>query len=432
MTALKSTRSLAWLALAAGLAFVFSMLLGMGHDGIIPLLGAVAVAQPGVQKGATPAAVQQAVPLIPFVQAAHEHVEGAFATVTVQPGASSLDSGPFDVPAYGYIRHVRLEVAAAGGVIGAGVLTPDYPWNLFERLSLLDVNGSPIFELDGYAALWANILGGYVYEQDPRGLPNYVGTTNCLFTIRIPVEINHFDGLGGIANQNAASAYKLSFRTRGSAQLFSTAPTTVPTFTIKAFLEAWSLPNEVDLAGRPQEQRPPMHGTSQYWSSYSHGTVAGANTHQFSRVGNMIRNIIILARNNTMVAGVGTRDDTVFPDPVTFQWDNNQLRQESQRGVVENLHEKITDLISRDAGVFGYSFSHSELGRAGDGPPSLWLATVQSSRIELQGNSATPGALQIITNDIAPVEVDPSQRYDLPNRTGSMTGGAAGAGRVTH
>jgi hypothetical protein len=418
--ALRTTRIVVPAVVTVALAFLATSLLTWELVNVlIPLLGAVAVAQPGVaapnQEVKAPA-----LPPIPFVQAAHEHVEGAFATVVTTPGAAGVDHGPFDVPAYGYIRHVRLEVSGAGGVIGAGVLTADYPWNLFERLSLLDVNGSPIFELDGYAALWANIVGGYVFEQDPRSLPGFVGTINGVFTIRIPVEINHFDALGSISNQNAASSYKLSFRTRASTQLYSTAPTTAATFTIQAYLEAWSLPNEVDIAGRPQQQYPPMHGTSQYWSSQTRATVAGANTVQFSRVGNYIRNVVIIARNNTMVAGVGTRDDTVFPDPVTLQWDSNNLRQESRRGRIENMAEKIVDLSARDAGVFFYTFAHSELGRAGDGPPSLWLATTQASRIELQGNSGTAGALQLATNDVAPIEVVPSERFETPSRTGAL------------
>jgi hypothetical protein len=373
----------------------------------------------GASHNAAPAGARQAAPpAVAFVQAAHEHVEPAF-TVTVTPGASGAEFGPFDVPAYGYLRHIRLEVEATGGVIGAGVLAADFPFSLFERISLLDVNGSPIFELDGYAALHANILGGYVYEQDPRALPGYVGTINAVFTLRIPVEINHFDGLGAISNQNAAASYKVSLRTRPATPgIFSTAPTTPPTFTVRGYLEAWSLPNEVDLAGRPQEQYPPAHGTSQYWSSYVHGTVAGMNTIQFTRVGNMLRNILIIARDNA-----GVRLDTVFPDPATLQWDANNLRQESRRGVIENMSEKITDLVTRDAGVFYYSFSHSELGRAGDGPPSLWLATVQSSRIELQGVTGVAGGLQIVTNDVAPVEVVPAERFETPSRTGYAPAG---------
>ena len=363
---------------------------------------------------AAPAAappVAPAAPLVPFVQGAHEHIEAAFTVGALVPGANGVEHGPFDVPAYGYIRHIMLEVEATGGTLGAGVLAADYPWNLFERITLSDVNGSPIFELDGWATLWANIAGGYAFEQDPR-LVDYDGTINTRFYLRIPVEINHFDGLGAISNQNSAASYKVTLRTRPSAQLYTTAPTTIPTFTIRGYLEAWSLPNEVDAVGRPQEQKPPLHGTSQYWSSNSKATIAGANTLQITKQGNMIRNIIFIARN-----AAGARIDSAFFDPVTFQWDQNNLYQESQRGHTIRLEEKL-HRVNRDTGVFAYFFAHSDQNRNGDGPPNLWLPTVQSTRMELAGNIVTAGSIQVVMNDIAPVEINPPDRYETPNRTG--------------
>jgi len=69
------------------------------------------------------------------------------------------------------------------------------------------------------------------------------------------------------------------------------------------------------------------------------------------------------------------------------------------------------------AGVFPYQFSHDVLGHAGDGTPELWLPTVQSSRLELQGTFAA-GDLEILTNDVAPVEIQPEERYQEFSETG--------------
>lgn len=372
-----------------------------------------AVAAPAAPRAGAPAAP---LPQIPFVNAAHEHTEPAFSDTQAITAAAGVDKGPFDIPAYGYLRHILLECSFAGGTLGAGVLAADAPWNIFERITLSDVNGSPIFELDGYAALQANIIGGYAFNQDPR-LMDHDGTINGRFYLRIPVEINHFNGLGAISNQNSASQYKLTYRLRAglgavNAGLFSTAPTTYPTLTVRGFLEAWSLPNETDLGGRPQEQYPPMHGTSQYWQSNSKGILVGANTIGITKVGNLIRNIILIARDAT-----GARADTVFPDPVSLDWDGNTLQRESQRGHIIRLKEKLHQ-ATRDTGVFCYPFAHSELGRNGDGPASLWLGTVQSARLEVSGNSAAAGSIQVVMNDVAPVEVVPSERYETPNRTG--------------
>jgi hypothetical protein len=353
-------------------------------------------------------------PVVPFVAAAHEHTEPAF-TANVTPGPNSVTLGPFDVPAFGYLRHILIEVDAVGGSLGAGVLAADFPWNIFEAITLYDVNGAPIFgPLDGYATLWTNIVGGYAYEQDNRNDPLFVGTITPRFFLRIPVEISHHDAMGSLSNQNAAAAYKVELRVRPLHQLVTGGTPVGPALTIRGWLEAWTLPNEVDLAGRPQAQLPPAHGTTQYWSHFTKSVILGANTIQLPRVGNLIRNIIVIARDSA-----GARNDAVFFDPITFQWDARVLYQESRSLRIRNMWERLVD-VNRDAGVFHYSFSHSDNGRAGDGSPVLWLPTVQSSRLELQGNANPGGAIQIITNDIAPVEVIPTERFVETSRSGFL------------
>src|SRR5262245_31782859 len=112
-----------------------------------------------------------AVAAVPFVAAAHEHVEPAF-TKSAQLTAATQQLDPIDIPSYGYIRHIFLEVTSASGAIGTFVAGADYPWNIIQSLTLLDVNGAPICgPIDGYALLWANIAGGYAYRQDPRDSP---------------------------------------------------------------------------------------------------------------------------------------------------------------------------------------------------------------------------------------------------------------------
>lgn len=356
-------------------------------------------------------------PVIPFVAAAHEHTEPAF-DVTVAGGAppiASVNLGPFDVPAFGYLRSIFIEIDMSGGVIGPGVAAADFPWNFLSSITLSDVNGAPIFgPLDGYATLWSNIIGGYAGgANDPRNMPWFDGTINGIFGIRIPVEIARHNGMGALANQNAAAAYKLSLTTAASTVSFSTAPTTMPAFRVRGWLEAWTLPNETDVAGRPQAQLPPAHGTTQYWSQFLKSVGVGANTTLLPRVGNLIRNVLVIART-----AAGARSDTVFPDPPTLAWDARSLRNDSQNYIIERMRAKLPDLTARDAGVFAYTFADSDHGAIGDDDPTLWLPTVQSTRLELNGSSAAAGTLQVITNDVAPVEVVPAERFVETSETG--------------
>src|SRR3954454_19174227 len=265
------------------------------------------------QDGARPPVVGT----VPFTSAAHEYNE-PFADNTNTPGANATNVGPLDVSAQGYLRHLWILVQATGGSLGAGVLSADYPFNIFQTISLTDVNGAPLFgPLDGYGAMWANIAGGVGggAKVDPRGLPSYVGTINTTFALRVPVEISHHDGLGALANQNAAAAYKFAYTLNPSATLYSTAPTTVPAFRVRAWLEAWTLPNDLDVLGRPQAQLPPRHGTSQYTSQFIKAVGVGANSILLPRVGNLLRYLLVIART-----GAGVRQDNVFMDPVQFQW----------------------------------------------------------------------------------------------------------------
>lgn len=370
-----------------------------------------ATAPPRQQRQAGPAAL----PPIPFTAAAHEHVEPVTTDNAGAIAAAQGVRGPFDVPAYGFLRAICFEVNLTGGTLGAGALAADFPFNILQAITLADVNGAPLFgPLDGYAALWSNIVGGYGYRQDPRLSPQHDGTINGKFYIRVPVEISRHNGYGAIANQNSAAAYKLSYNIATIAQAFATAPTTPPNVQIKTWAECWSQPNVADLAGRPQQREPIGHGTTQFWTSFTRaGLAAGQLNLLFPRVGNMVRNLVFICRDAT-----GARVDTVFPDPFLLMWDSRVLTNESQRYRVLKMMEGIQAPGGRDVGVFFLSFNNLIIGHNGDEEPNLWVPTVQSSRLELQGTTSAGGSIQVLTNDVAPVEVRPESRYVETSQTG--------------
>jgi hypothetical protein len=279
------------------------------------------------------------------------------------------------------------------------------------------VNGAPIFgPLDGFALLQANIWGGYAYRSDPRQSPNYVGTINAKFGLRIPVEISRHNGYGALANQNAAAAYKLAWTLAATTQAYTTAPTTPASFQVRAWLEAWSQPNATDLTGRPQMREPIGHGTTQFWSQFQKsGLAAGNQSILLPRVGNLIRSLIFICRDNTANT---PRNDGVFPDPLQVVWDARLLRTESQAYRIQKQMESIAPGAARDTGVFVLPFNDSNNGAVGDESPNLWLPTVQATRLEVDGVSTVAGTIQAITNDVAPVEVRPDERFVETSTTG--------------
>lgn len=374
------------------------------------------------KKSRQPASVPSGV--VEFTAAAHEHVEGAFFDVTQAMGTSAVQLGPYEIPAYGYMRSVVLLVTvSAAGALGTGVLNEDFPFTVFDSVTLNDVNGAPIVgPFSGFDLYLANLYGGYAFRQDPTLQPDYSAAyTTASFMLRVPVEIHANTGLGSLPNQNAAASYKLAVTLSPLVNNFNSAgvgTATANTYRIRGYLEAWSQPDDADLAGRPQAIVPPRVGTTQYWSLFTKTMAAGTQTVQLPRVGNLIRALIFVLRTTT-AAPTGTRSTTNFPDPIEIRWDARQLIIEPRQLRRTYQSERyIFGTGGVPAGVFVYDLDHDTLGHGGNGTPELWLPTLQSTRLELVGSFGAAGELRVLTNDVAPVEINPAERYVETSETG--------------
>jgi hypothetical protein len=352
-----------------------------------------------------------------FVASAHEHREPII-TQSVTPGAAPVQSNPSNIPipAYGFLGHVILLVQWTGGA--GGVLSADAPWNFFQSVAIQDVNGAYLQNpVDGFSLLMENVYGGYAYKQDPRLSPIYsAGTTAGTFMLRVPVMVTRHNAYGSLANQNAAAPYQLSYTINPSTTIWSTAPTTIPSFTVYAYLEAWSQPNARDTKGRAQAQLPPLHGSTQQWSIYTKAIAAGNNVTQLPRVGNTVRTIICICRD-----GTGARNSAVFPTPFSFNLDSRVLTSEVALLRAGLQTEGLSGTSTLDAGVYVFYYNNSIVGHIGDETSDLWLPTVQSTRLELSGNSSTAGNIEFLTNDIVQVETDQAARYVMDSQTGDLS-----------
>jgi hypothetical protein len=348
---------------------------------------------PGAQKA--PAA------RVPFPRASYRHFEGAFYDASTAIGAGAVSIGPIDIPAFGYARGIFLLVEGSGGVIGAGALSEDYPFVIFDEVTILDVNGAPIYgPLTGYDTYIVNKDGGYNWASDPTGDSFYVATINGVFALWIPLEITQYDGYGALGNMNSAASYKLRLTLAASATAYPTAPTTPATFRVRAFLDAWQRPAEVDaFSGAPNQQEPSGHGTIQFWSAATNAIGgSGDQTFRHTRVGNLIRQWIYILRTSAVPP---LRTSTNFPDPITINWDARQLIVEPRRHR-DWIYRRDYGL-ALDTGVFVYPFHDDADGHPGSENRNLWLPTVQATRLEVKGTWGAAGTLRILTNDIAPV-----------------------------
>ena len=355
----------------------------------------------------------QALPVVPFVRASYQNRQSTGIQKAAQlVAASTLDQGNNDIPAYGYLRALVLVVTATGGAGTSVTSSEDGPFNVLQNIFLTEPNGAVIAQFNsGYDLYLANKWGGYRPQgnSDPRASSAFSAvagaTGNFQFVLRIPVEVNERDALGSLPNQNSASAFKLRFQYANGTAVYGTAPTTYPTVTTTVYMESWDQP-EANSAGQTNQVVPPAMNTTQFWTPQVINVNAGFQTLRLTRLGNWMRNLIFVFRRSASTRANGDSD---WPDPLTLYLDARPMdvlakavwkEQMQQRGLsgTAAASESANGL---DNGVFVYDFTHDFDGALGHEPRNLWLGTLGSERLEIQGTFANAGTLTVLTNDVA-------------------------------
>ena len=354
--------------------------------------------------GAAPQQSQQAAALMPFIRASVDHVEqGATQTVASAAWAAALNQ-VFNVPSYGFLAEEWLTVTGSGGSGTATVAAAaDAPWNLFGQVLFKDANGTPIIQLDGYAAYLARLLGGYKPwrpDQSTFGFTPIVTGANASGNFKFKLEMNEMfgpEGWGCLPNMDGSAIYTINLTLNGPSTFYSTAPTNVPNLSTLIEAICRSRPGNPDSYGRPTQQDPPAKGTVSYWTSQTFNVVNGNNTLQMNRVGNVIRNIFLVFRD---AGGSRANADSTGITPTSFTLKKDaglllQMNTDTQRQ--RNYEAYGFDV---PAGVIAFPFTLDPDGVAGHEFGDSYLPTAQSTVLQWIFQSSAAGTLQVITNDL--------------------------------
>lgn len=354
------------------------------------------VAGPGSNAAATDA---QLVTPNPFVRATTEHVEPLPLDFTAKPGAAARDVGQVAIPAFGYLRSIYLTVSATGGAAGGNnaVYKEDAPWSAIDSVSVVDTNGGQfVGPLTGYELYLINKWGGYTIGFDPVNSPNYTAPAtsgNFAFDLRIPIELSIRDAVGAVPNMNSSATFKLNLTLAATSAIYSTAPDTLPDIRIRGWAEEWA-PVQPNLGGLPNEMEPPATGTTQLWSRQVINIAAGQQAPLMTRMGNIVRNWITIARTTAPA-----RSDSMYPDPMLMTWDGVQMLNEPKALRKRYMKERFS--FAPDTGVMVWDYTHDFDNAAGGELRDLYIATEGSSRFEFPtGVWGSAGTLTVLTNDV--------------------------------
>lgn len=336
---------------------------------------------------------------VPFLAGSFEYAE-PIQTYAITPGASQQDFS-LNITPGGFLRGVSLFVTASGGALGGGALTGDTPWNLLSNVSIESIDGTPIlYPKNGYQ----EYLSGRFFrpwDGDPAADPDFSNSVNPAFNLRVFNESRMT--LGCLPNTDARAQYRFKFSVAPLATFITGGAPTAPVLTIAVFLETYAQPPSSDYAGNPIAQLPDGLLVQRFTSREIQNLSGGTNTIKLNRVGNLIRNEILVVRNSS-----GVRID-LTADPIRERIDNTTLLNEyRQRRQYENnrffgfagySQGFGASGSKRPTGVYVYPRQHN----VGDMDGMYWLPTTEATYLMYELNGAPAGgSLEIITEDLAP------------------------------
>lgn len=378
--------------------------------------------------------------VVPFWAASNDVVFDNFTSDTWTPGAgvTNMFNGALsELKTYGLINKLWLKLVATVAGSTGGTFGADSPANFLDILRIVDPNGHAIIDADSFGVYLLDKYCGRARNPDPLTYPNVTPTllgttapTSPQFELLVPFCINEELGLGSLSDMDASGPYKIvaqgaASTAAGAHGLFSTAPsTTTPTLQVQVGGEFFSLPGETSrVNGQPQVQLPPLLDrgiavVNEFTKTTLTGLVTGTKAYKIPRVGNIIRQIILVARNSSgaridWVANVaaGTRiglnfDSIPIKDQDPQHWITEMVRQQ-QRGFVYD-----TGVLVYNRGNPTNIFPMVEIGN--DGGLDGLQQTAQTTALELvinAGATLAAGSIDVYTSDITVTNMITGEKY---------------------
>jgi hypothetical protein len=352
----------------------------------------------------------------------------SFSLGPITVGASAVPFGPIQVPANGYLRALNLEfvVSTTGNAATVALATPtDAPFSHIQQISVTTSSGDAlIVPIDGYALAMVQKYGVFGQESpysDPRTDPTFAAPTtgagatagSSTFRLRIPFEIDQSTGFGSLPNLAANRSYYVQGIFNTLASVFSTPPNGTTTITVTATAEYWSVPNDTNAQGDPQETAPAGNGSFSVIQSETIPVNAGTGIYQMHNVGNVIRSIIMIYRDGSGIRIADASAPGVFElvlnnDLLFYQTRNEFKRQIANAGfgAAYGAVAAAQDTAQgQDRGVWPFVqfLAPGQAAIRGDGSRNQYLPTLDATLIQIRGTSwGTTGTLQVITNSIVP------------------------------
>jgi hypothetical protein len=359
-------------------------------------------------------------PLAPFRSGTQRTLSSDGYSVTATPGASTTDLADYTPSPNNYLSGLWITATATASANSATVVyAGDGPLNFFSSVTFQDANEKPIVgPFDSYTLACINKFGGYQRNGDPRASSQYVAkassaTDSGSFTITwyLPIQAVNRDALGSLQNQSSASTFTLKLTVNTSAAIYSTAPSTVPTATVKVYEDGWWKSSKAGASTTP-----PKAGSTQYWTRGSYNALSGSEQFQVSQgLGYPIRMYLLIDYNTSSSPNTRANGDADFPDPFqiiykgTSFWNVGKTLWKDQMSRWYGLTSATADAAGGlENGVYVLPFNQSFGLDVGAELPMSYLSTNQGDLNQFIGSWSNTDKLYVVCNYMAFVGAAPT------------------------
>ncbi len=338
-------------------------------------------------------------------------------TGTITTGAQQVD---VVIEGSGFIYGIDLRVeATTAGNAAATAYQEDAPWSALDSVVFRDVNGE-LINVSGYHLRLVNMYGGYLGTQTLdtastdatniyRALTGAAATGGSFrFHLFLPCGLNRRTLTGVLGNQDRAQKYSLRTDLAASTAVYSTPPTTLPPYVVARTYENYAVPAPTNANGVPQQNLPDNWGVLHYitQSVSPSAPAAGTVNHYLSRLGNTIRLLILVVRQNgSRISAEGN-----MPTRIQFNLGDTPIFVEDTQYRRMLMYRRYG--FDAPAGVLVYDFATDLLNTFGNELGDDWQFTNGLVNAQFQltypaGIGSTNNSLTIITEDLViPPDVD--------------------------
>lgn len=283
----------------------------------------------------------------------------------------------------------------------------DMPWSALATIQVSDTGGQPILgPMSGWELKTFVKWGGFSFSDDPQQSQTYAATTGVAvgggyfsFMLHLPIQFVRREPLGPLPNTNNNNAYAVDITIATLAQIYSTAPDSAPTYTVKVFQDSYRQSSGKDAQGNATVTTPPGLGSVLYFRRGTQDLSSGSIDEEISSTQEgSYRALHFVLRDDDGLRATG---DTDWPDPLSLFFNNDVpydryksywiRRQERDYGYVN----AVGTAGGRDYGTFTLPFITDHELKAGSEDRYKYLSVSAADTLGLRGTIGGAGTKKL-------------------------------------